>query len=74
MWVRRRSVLYKWIIRNDPKHCPGGVCEIRKKDPVQMFNPLQKVIVITVFTALLIGTYLFLAKTESKTFFWRVFT
>ncbi len=61
--------LYKVITRNDPKYCPGGVCEIRKKDPVQIFTPVQKVIVSITIVALTVGIYLFLAKTESKTFF-----
>jgi hypothetical protein len=26
-------------------HCPGGVCEIRKKEPIQKFNTLQTIIV-----------------------------
>ena len=61
--------IYKMIIREDPKHCPGGVCEIKQKDPIQIFNPIQKVIAILTFVGLLGGIYLFLAKTESKTFF-----
>ena len=62
-------IIYKAITREDPKHCPGGVCEVRTKDPIQTFNPIQKSIVALVIVALLSGTYLFLAKTESKTFF-----
>lgn len=62
-------VIYKMIIREDPEYCPGGVCEIRKKDPIQIFNPLQKIIAVLTVFALLLGVYLFLAKTESKTFF-----
>jgi hypothetical protein len=62
-------ILYKLIIREDPKHCPGGVCEIRRREPIQMFNPMQKIITILTFIGLVAGIYLFLAKTESKTFF-----
>ena len=61
--------IYKFIIKEDPKHCPGGVCEIKQKDPIQIFNPMQKVIAMMTFVGLLGGIYLFLAKTESKTFF-----
>lgn len=61
--------IYKAITRNDPQHCPGGVCEIRKKEPIQTFNPMQKVITALTLIGLVAGTYLFLAKTESKTFF-----
>jgi hypothetical protein len=62
-------MIYKFITREDPKHCPGGVCEIQKKESIQTFNTIQKGIVALVLIGLLSGTYLFLAKTESKTFF-----
>lgn len=62
-------VIYKWVMRNAPQYCPGGVCEMKVKEPIQMFNPLQKFIAATTIVALLTGVYLFLAKTESKTFF-----
>ena len=62
-------MIYKMIMKEDPQHCPGGVCEIKQKDPIQIFNPMQKIIAILTFIGLLSGIYLFLAKTESKTFF-----
>jgi len=61
--------IYKWIIREDPQHCPGGACEIRRKEPIQILNPAQKAIAFVTIAALMTGIYLFLAKTESKTFF-----
>jgi len=61
--------IYKFITREDPQHCPGGVCEIKRKEPIQMFNPMQAIIALVTFGGLLGGIYLFLAKTESKTFF-----
>ena len=62
-------IIYKAIIREDPRYCPNGSCEIKQKDPIQIFNPIQKIIAILTFVGLLFGIYLFLAKTESKTFF-----
>ena len=62
-------MIYKMITRKDPEHCPGGVCEIRTREPIQTFNPIQKVIAAVTAVALVSGIYLFLAKTESKTFF-----
>jgi hypothetical protein len=62
-------MIYKALIDRDPQHCPGGVCEIKKKEPIQTFNPLQAFIALLTTIALIIGIYLFLAKTESKTFF-----
>ncbi|MDF1878040.1 DUF4395 domain-containing protein [Sulfurimonas sp. SAG-AH-194-C20] len=62
-------ILYKYITKEDPRYCPGGVCEVRVKEPIQMFNPLQKMIAVLTVIGLVSGIYLFLAKTESKTFF-----
>jgi len=62
-------MIYKWIVREDPKHCPGGSCEIRRLEPVQRFNAVQATIAALTVAFFTIGVYLFLAKTESKTFF-----
>ncbi len=62
-------MIYKALIDRSPKHCPGGTCEIKKKEPIQTFNPLQAIIAASTIIGLIIGIYLFLAKTESKTFF-----
>lgn len=62
-------ILYKYIARKDPQHCPGGVCEIPQKEPIQMFNPVQKIITIVTVIGFSLGIYLFLAHTESRTFF-----
>ena len=60
---------YKIFTKLDPVHCPGGVCEVQVKEPVQMFNPMQKVITALTMIALVTGVYLFLANSEPKTFF-----
>ncbi|WP_373073244.1 DUF4395 domain-containing protein [Sulfurimonas sp.] len=62
-------MLYQTITRKDAQHCPGGVCEIREKEPIQMFNPVQKAITALTMIGLVVGTYLFLATQEPKTFF-----
>ncbi len=62
-------MIYKVITREDPKHCPGGVCEMRIKEPIQMFNITQKIIAGITLLALTLGLYLFLSKVPSKTFF-----
>jgi len=62
-------MIYKAVIDKEPEHCPGGVCEVRRKEPIQTFNPIQKVIVILTTIGFVVGVYFFLAKTESKTFF-----
>ncbi len=62
-------MIYKALIHKEPEYCPGGVCETKVREPIQMFNPMQSIIAILTVIGLLIGIYLFLAKTESKTFF-----
>lgn len=61
--------IYKLITRENAKLCPGGVCEIRTKEPIQTFNPVQKAITALTMVGLAVGTYLFLAYEEPKTFF-----
>jgi len=57
------------IFKKDPvTHCPGGVCEIRTKEPIQTFDMAQKIITIVVALALVFGTYSYITKVESKTF------
>ncbi len=62
-------MIYKAITKEDPKYCPGGTCEIREKEPIQIFSIPQKIIAGLTLVALTIGLYLFLAKVPSKTFF-----
>lgn len=50
-------------------YCPGGVCEIQTKDPVQKFNPAQLVILITTVTLMGYGTYAYMTKLETRTHF-----
>ena len=53
----------------DPVHCPGGVCEVQTKEPIQMFSPVQKVITALTMIGLIVGTYLFIANSQPQTFF-----
>lgn len=62
-------MIYKAFTKIDPAHCPGGTCEIKTKEPIQMFNPIQKIIAGLTMIGLVIGIYLFMAHTEPKTFF-----
>jgi len=49
--------IFGWIKRKDPKYCPGGVCEMQIKDPIQRFSPAQKSIFIITAAVMLYGTY-----------------
>ena len=57
------------LFKKDPvTYCPGGVCEVRTKEPIQTFDLAQKIITFTVMFALIFGTYSYITKVESKTF------
>lgn len=62
-------MIYKMFTKKDPMHCPGGTCEIRTKEPIQMFNPIQKAIAGLTIIGLMVGIYLFIAYSAPKTFF-----
>lgn len=40
-------VLYRWITRTPPVLCPGEVCQIRTKTPIQQISLLQAVIALS---------------------------
>ena len=56
------------IFKKDPvTHCPGGVCEIRTKDPIQRFDMAQKIITVLIALTLSLGIYMYITQVESKT-------
>jgi hypothetical protein len=59
--------LYELFSKNSASHCPGGVCEIRVKDPIQTFSTTQKLIATITSLALVVGIYAYTVKVESKT-------
>ena len=61
--------LFEWIKRKDPKYCPGGVCEIEIKEPVQKFTPVQAAIAIVTVIALGYGVYAYITKVPDRTVF-----
>lgn len=59
--------MFEWINRKNPKYCPGGVCEIQTKEPVQKFTPAQAVILITTILLISYGTYAYFTKLPDRT-------
>lgn len=57
--------IYNLIKKDKATHCPGGVCEIRTKEPIQTFNTLQKVIASVVSIAIAFGLYTFSINTPN---------
>jgi len=60
--------IYNLVMSSRASHCPGGVCEIVKKDKIQTFNAAQKFIVLLVTLIFFSGLYAYFTKVESKTF------
>ncbi|NPA59037.1 MAG: DUF4395 domain-containing protein [Epsilonproteobacteria bacterium] len=59
--------IYNLIMSKKATHCPGGVCEIRKKEPIQEFNLAQKIIAILAFGVVIYGSFAYMYKLENKT-------
>ena len=59
--------IYNLVMPQKATHCPGGVCEIRKKEKIQTFNIAQKLILITTVALISFGAYNYFYKLENKT-------
>lgn len=62
-------VIYNLIYKEKATHCPGDVCEIKRKDKIQTFNSAQKTIAIGFSILIAYGVYSFITKVPSKTMF-----
>ena len=60
-------IIFNLIKKEKATHCPGGVCEIQTKDPVQKFTLVQGIIVSLTIMAMLYGTYAYMTKLETRT-------
>lgn len=59
--------IYEWFNRNNPKYCPGGVCEMQIKEPVQKFNTVQAIILAITVSLVFYGTYAYFTKLPDRT-------
>ena len=59
--------LFNLFKKEKATHCPGGVCEIQRKDPIQTFSLAQKAIVFTTFFAMFYGTYAYMTELPDRT-------
>jgi len=59
--------IYNLVMPTAATNCPGGACEIRRKEKVQTFNTAQKIIVSFAFIGLLYGVYSYMYKLDNKT-------
>ncbi|MFA5454285.1 MAG: DUF4395 domain-containing protein [Sulfurimonas sp.] len=61
--------IFEWLKRKDPKYCPGGVCEMKIKEPIQRFSLAQKIILIATIVTMGYGIYAYFTKLPDRTMF-----
>lgn len=61
--------IFEWVKKKGPKYCPGGVCEMNIKEPIQTFSAAQKVILISTMLVMGYGTYAYFTKLPDRTIF-----
>ena len=59
--------IYNLVMPQKATHCPGGVCEIKRKEKIQTFNGVQKSIFVLTLLLLAFGIYSYMYKLENKT-------
>ena len=60
--------MFNLFSKEQSRYCPGGVCEIQRKDPVQTFTTVQKVILSLTIVTAFYGTYAYFTKLPDRTF------
>jgi len=61
--------LYALLTRKKAQHCPGGVCEIRRKDPVQKFTPAQAFIAAVAALLIVYAVYYYMVQYKDHSVF-----
>ena len=61
--------IFEWVMKKNPKYCPGGVCEMNIKEPIQTFSLAQKIILLSTVTIMSYGIYAYFTKLPDKTIF-----
>ncbi|MEN4046129.1 MULTISPECIES: DUF4395 domain-containing protein [Sulfurimonas] len=59
--------IFNLVKKNKATHCPGGVCEMKIKEPIQTFNPVQKSILIITVIVMAYGAYAYMTKLPDRT-------
>jgi hypothetical protein len=59
--------IYNLVMPQKATHCPGGVCEIKRKEKIQTFNTTQKVILSLTTVLILFASYKYMYKIDNKT-------
>ena len=59
--------IYNLVMPTPATNCPGGACEIKRKDKIQTFNTAQKFIVSLAFIGVFYGAFSYMYKLDNKT-------
>jgi len=59
--------IYNLVMPQKASHCPGGVCEIQKKEKIQTFNLAQKIIFLLTIVVISTALYAYMYKLENRT-------
>ena len=59
--------IFNLIKKEKATNCPGGVCEMRIKEPIQRFSPMQNAILIFTVIAMFYGAYAYMTKLPDRT-------
>ena len=59
--------IFNLIKKEKATHCPGGVCEMRIKEPIQKFSPIQAGIVVLTTLIMFYGIYAYFTKLPDRT-------
>lgn len=59
--------LFNIFRKEKATNCPGDVCEMRIKEPIQRFSPVQKVIAVFTALAMIYGAYAYMTKLDDRT-------
>lgn len=59
--------LFNLFKKEKATHCPGDVCEMRFKEPIQRFSSVQRVILILTVIVMTYGTYAYMTIPKDRT-------
>ena len=59
--------LFNLFKKEKATHCPGGACEIKIKDPIQTFSPIQMAILIVTIAVMFYGSFAYMTKLPDRT-------
>jgi len=59
--------IFNLVKKKKATHCPGDVCEMKIKEPIQTFSSLQKGILVLTLITMTYGTYVYMTKLPDRT-------